>query len=314
MPTSRPTDPLGRIYAEWTTEFEANPQMSLQLMRWVFEDWQRVTTEPEGVTYRSTEIGGVPGISVEPIDSDPREVLVVLHGGGFALGSSASHRKLAGHLAKACGAYAFVADFRRAPEHPYPAQLDDVTAVFESLVDDGISPRDITFVGDSAGASLSVATTLRLLGQQRSHPAQVVTISPWLDMENTGATLVTNDATDFLITREGLQGNIDRYLSGGASPTDPLVNPLYADFAGFPRLYITASDTESLYADAIRLHERAVAAGVDVIFDSVSGEQHVFPLQAGLHEAADESIAAVATWYHAGRGVGATDNATHATA
>src|SRR5690348_14686303 len=111
-----PTDPLGQIYAEWTVEFAAHPEMSLPLMRWVFEDWQRATAEPEGVTYRSTEIGGVPGILVHPLDADPTQVLLVLHGGGFALGSSASHRKMAGHLAKACGADAFVADFRLAPE------------------------------------------------------------------------------------------------------------------------------------------------------------------------------------------------------
>ncbi|MEE2062157.1 alpha/beta hydrolase [Rhodococcus artemisiae] len=314
MPTNGPTDPLGRIYSEWTTEFEANPEMSLQLMRWVFEDWQRVTAEPEGVTYRSTEIGGVPGIAVEPDGAHPTQMLVVLHGGGFALGSSASHRKLAGHVAKACGANAFVADFRRAPENPYPAQIDDATDVFEALVAKGIAPIDITFVGDSAGACLSIATTLRLLERERPQPGQVVTISPWLDMENSGSTLVTNDATDFLITREGLQGNIDRYLSGGASPTDALVNPLYADFTGFPRLYITASDAESLYADATRLHERAAAAGVDVTFVGVSGEQHVFPLQAGLHEAADEAIAAIATWYRAGRVTDASDSTNHASA
>ena len=236
--TIQPTDPLGRMYAEWTEEFIANPDMSLRLMRWLFEDWQRVTTEPSDVTYETTELGGVPGILVTPLTADPGQVLVFLHGGGFALGSSASHRKLAGHVAKACGTHAFVADFRRAPEHPFPAQLDDATAVFDALVDGGTDPADITFVGDSAGASIAVATTLRMLRDGRRTPGLVVTVSPWLDMENTGETLVTNDATDFLITREGLQGNIDRYLSGGADPTDPLVNPLYADFAGFPPLYV----------------------------------------------------------------------------
>ena len=257
----QPTDPLGRIYAEWTEEFIANPDMSLRLMRWLFEDWQRVTTEPEGVTYKSTEIGGVPGILVTPLTADPSQVLVFLHGGGFALGSSASHRKLAGHVAGACGANAFVADFRRAPEHPYPAQLDDATAVFDALVNDGISPADITFVGDSAGASIAIATTLRMQRDGGRAPGLVITVSPWLDMENTGETLVSNDATDFLITREGLQGNIDRYLSGGADPTDPLVNPLYADFTGFPSLYVTAADVESLYADATRLHGARTGRG-----------------------------------------------------
>src|SRR5262245_36772205 len=108
--------------------------MSLPLMRWVFEDWQRVTAEPEDVTYASVTIGGVPGIRVTPLAADRRQVLLVLHGGGFALGSSASHRKLAGHVARACEAAAFVADFRLAPEHPYPAQLDDASSVIDALI------------------------------------------------------------------------------------------------------------------------------------------------------------------------------------
>lgn len=94
-----------------------------------------------------------------------------------------------------------------------------------------------------------------------------------------------------------MQGNIDRYLSGGASPRDPMVNPLYADFTGFPSLYITAADVESLYADAARLHTLAADAGVDVTFDTARGQQHVFPLQAGLLPAANESIATMAAWY-----------------
>lgn len=303
MPDTVPTDPLGKIYAEWTVEFTAAPDMSLPVLRWVFEDWQRATAEPEGVTYASRTIGGVPGILVTPLDSDPRQILLVLHGGGFALGSSASHRKLAGHVAKAAGTAAFVADFRLAPEHPYPAQLDDADAVIDALLADGYAPEDITPVGDSAGASIAIATVLRRLQRGVALPAQVITISPWVDMENSGETIETNDATDFLIAREGLQGNIDRYLSGGASPRDPLVNPLYADFTGFPRLYITSSDSESLFHDAVRLAERAQDAGVDVTFDIARGEQHVWPLQAGRHDAADESLARIASWYRAGRPV-----------
>lgn len=297
----QPTDPLGALYAEWTEEFVGHPAMSLRLMRWVFEDWHRATAEPEDVTYQSTEIGSVPGILVKPLDADPAQTLVVLHGGGFALGSSASHRKMAGHLARACGAYAFVADFRLAPENPYPAQLDDATAVFDALLAAGRRAQDIAFVGDSAGANIAIATTLRLLRDGHPVPGQVIAISPWLDMENSGATIETNNDTDFLITREGLQGNIDRYLSGGAAPTDPLVNPLHADFTGFPRLYITASDIESLYADATRLEALVRTAGVDVTFDVAPGHQHVFPLQAGLLPAADDAIAAMASWYRFGR-------------
>ncbi|MEN4477913.1 alpha/beta hydrolase [Mycolicibacterium cosmeticum] len=305
MTTPQPTDPLGAVYAEWTEEFAAHPDMSLRLMRWVFEDWQRVTTEPEDVTYKSTELGGVPGILVRPLTADPAQVMVFLHGGGFALGSSASHRKLAGHIAAACGATGFVADFRRAPEHPYPAQLDDTTAVFDALVESGTDPADIAFVGDSAGANIAIATVLRQGTRGAATPGLVLTISPWLDMENGGETIATNNDTDFLITREGLQGNIDRYLSGGASPRDPLVNPLYGEYAGFPPLYITAADVESLYADAARLHALAAGVGVDVTFDVAPGQQHVFPLQAGQLPAADQAIATMAAWYRGRRRAGA---------
>jgi epsilon-lactone hydrolase len=294
-----PTDPLGHIYAEWSVEFEANPEMSLQLMRWVFEDWQRATSEPEGVTYASTSLGGVPGIMVTPVDGDDAQVMVLMHGGGFALGSSASHRKLAGHLAKACGARAFVVDFRLAPEHPYPAQIEDGLAVYDALRAEGIAADDITFVGDSAGGNLVVAMALTLRRDGGPLPGAVVTMSPWLNMENTGSTIETNDATDFLITREGLAGNIARYLSGGASPTDPLVNPLFAEYDGFPRLYVCAADTESLFEDAERLVALADAGGVDVTFSVGHGMQHVFPLQAGRLARADEEISAIAAWYRA---------------
>ncbi|GAA1955292.1 alpha/beta hydrolase [Nocardioides panacihumi] len=301
MSQPRPTDPLGQMYADWTVEFEAHPQMSVQLMRWVFEDWHRATAEPEGVTYASTTRGGIPGILATPVDGEQDRLMVLMHGGGFALGSSASHRKLGGHLAAACGTPVFVVDFRLAPEAPYPAQVEDGLAVYDDALQRGIAPGDVTFVGDSAGGNLAISMVLTLREQGKPLPGAVITMSPWLNMENTGKTIETNNDTDFLITREGLQGNIDRYLSGGASPTDPLVNPLYATYDGFPRLYVCAADTESLFEDSERLVELAERAGVDVTFSVGHGQQHVYPLQAGRLERADQEISLIADWYRAGR-------------
>lgn len=301
MTAPRPTDRLGEVYAEWAVEMGRYPDMSTELLRIIFDDWQRVTGEPEGVTYKDTEIGGVPGILVTPLDADPQQVLVLLHGGGFALGSSRSHRKLAGHLAKAAGTTAFVADFRLAPEHKFPAAIEDGVAVVRALREAGHRVEDVNLVGDSAGGNLAIATVLKLRELGEPLPAQVLTMSPWLNMENTGSTIETNDATDFLIAREGLQANIDRYIEGVTSPTDPLANPLYADLTGFPRLYITAADTESLFDDSVQLNERAKAAGVDVTFSIGEGMQHVFPFLAGRHERADEEIRRMAEWYRAGR-------------
>lgn len=301
MTNPKPTDLLGEIYAQWAAEMAAHPDMSEQLLRIVFDDWQRATAEPAGVTYEHAEIGGVPGILVSPVGADRSRMLLLMHGGGFALGSSASHRKLAGHLAKACGVDAFVADFRLAPEHPYPAAVEDGLAVIDALIAQGMSIADITPVGDSAGGNLAISIVLKLMDAGRDLPSSVITMSPWLDMENSGGTIETNDATDFLIAREGLQANIDRYLSGGADPTDPFVNPLYADLTGFPRLYINAGSVESLFDNAERLYALAEKCGVDVTFTVGEGQQHVYPFLAGRHPVVDEEIARIGTWYAAGQ-------------
>ena len=154
----------------------------------------------------------------------------------------------------------------------------------------------ITFVGDSAGASIAIATTLRLLGDGATTPGHVIAISPWLDMQNGGSTIETNNDSDFLITREGLQGNIDRYLSGGASPTDPLVNPLYADLAGLGPLYIQVGGDETLLDDSRRLAERAREAGIEVTLDIFPEMQHVFHFAAGYAPEADDAIRKLALW------------------
>jgi epsilon-lactone hydrolase len=271
------------------------------LLRIIFDDWQRATVEPEGVTYSARSVGGVPGIWVTPTEADPAHVLLFFHGGGFALGSSASHRKLVGHLARAMGVKAFIADFRLAPEHPFPAQLDDGAAVFEALVQEGFKASNITPVGDSAGGNLAISFVLQRLREDRPLPDQVVVMSPWLNMENTGATLDSNDATDFLITRAGLQANIDRYLGGRVAPNDPRVNPLYADFKRFPRLYIDAGSVESLFDDSVRLNAITLAAGVDVTFTVGERMQHVYPFLAGRHPAADAEIERIAAWHREGR-------------
>lgn len=303
MGTPTPTDLLGEIYEHWISELGllGDAPVSTELLRLIFDDWQRATAEPEDVTYKSTSIGAVPGILVSPIGADPGQMLVFFHGGGFALGSSASHRKLAGHIAKACGVHAFVLDFRRAPDFKFPAQLEDGVAVYRALLDEGHAPGNVTLIGDSAGGNLAISTVFEIAEAGLAQPAGVVTLSPWLNMENDGVTIETNDATDFLIAREGLQGNIDRYIAGATEPTNPRANPLYRDFEGFPRLYITAGDVESLWDDAERLHALARGAGVDVTFSVGEGMQHVYPFMAGNHPRADQEIRAIADWYRAGR-------------
>jgi len=292
-------DPLKDLYADWSQIIATTPDLTMRLFRSIFDEWHQPTREPEDVTYAEEEIGGVPGIWCRPAGADASRVVLYTHGGGFAVGSAASHRKLAGHLAKALGVVSFVLDYRRAPEHPHPAGLDDAVSAFLALTERGVAPGNITTAGDSAGGNLAVATALALKERDEPLPGGVIAFSPWLDMENAGDTLRTNAETDALITVPLLEGMIAGVLGDRTSPAAPLANPLHADLTGFPRLYINAGGAEALLDNATRLAERAEAAGVDVTLSVVADQQHVFVFNAGRTTAADEEIARIAKWYGA---------------
>ena len=294
-------DVLRDLYADWSQIIATTPDLTMRLFRAIFDEWHQPTVEPEDVTYREDTVGGVPGIWCLPSGADRSQVLLYTHGGGFAVGSAASHRKLAGHVAKTLGVVSFVPDYRRAPEHPHPAQVEDGVAVFDALVASGIEPNNITTIGDSAGGNLAIAIPLALKEQGKPAPGQVIAFSPWVDMENAGETLATNKDTDALITPELLAGMIAGVLGESVDPKTPLANPLYADFTGFPRLYMNAGSVEALVDNATRLEERAKAAGVDVTLSLGEGQQHVFPFLAGRSELVDQELSRIRDWYRQGR-------------
>lgn len=290
-------DKLRDLYADWSQIIATTPDLSMRLFRSIFDEWHQPTVEPEGVTYREDVVGGVPGLWCLPEGADTAKVLLYTHGGGFSVGSASSHRKLAAHVAKALGSVTFVLDYRRAPEFQHPAQVEDGVAAFDALTSSGIAAQDITTVGDSAGGNLAIAIALALTEQGKQGPGHVVAFSPWLDMENRGKTLATNNDTDALITAELLEGMIAGVLGDAIDPKTPLANPLYADFTGFPRLYVTAGSIESLLDNATRLQERAEAAGVDVTLSIGEGQQHVYPFLAGRSTLVEEEFAKLRSWY-----------------
>lgn len=295
---SKEADYLRALYQEWSDRMAENPNMTIQDFRSMFDEWEKPTLEPEDVTYKSDTVGGVEVIWAYPIGCDKSKVLIYTHGGGFAVGSSSSHRKLAGHMAKALGVSAVVLDYRRSPEHPFPAQLEDAAAVYKALLESGIKAKDIGTIGDSAGGNLAVSSVLKFRELGLELPGFVIAFSPWLDMELTGQTLETKAETDALITVPLLQGMIDMFLGGDKSKVrDPLANPLHADFKGYPPLYINAGGAECLLDDARRLYERAVAFGVQAELSVTEGMQHVFPFLAGRAPEADQEIEKIAAWY-----------------
>ncbi|QSE94743.1 alpha/beta hydrolase [Rhodococcus pseudokoreensis] len=284
---------LRDLYTEWLGRMDG---MDLPTMRDLFEEWHLATIEPSGVTYEEVDAAGVPAVWADPVDGASDRVLVFTHGGGFVVGSRHSHRKLAGHLAKAVGARALVIDYRRAPEHRFPAQIDDAVTVHGWLLDQGFTPEHIANVGDSAGGNLAVSTPLKLAALGKPLPAAVVALSPWLDMELSGETLDTNDGTDALVKRAVLQGMIDSFLSGPGDATDPFANPLLADYTGFPPVYISVGGHETLLDDARRLAELTEKAEIETVLDVVPEQQHVFHFCAGRAPEADDAIARIAAW------------------
>lgn len=287
------------LYANWSRRMQENPNMTIEDFRSMFDEWHQPTLEPEDVSYKSDVVAGVEGLWVYPKDADLSKVIIYTHGGGFAVGSSASHRKLAGHLAKHLGVSAFVVDYRRSPEHVFPAQIQDVTAVYKELLHRGFAAKNMLTAGDSAGGNLAISTVLKLCDEGIELPGAVIAFSPWLDMEHTGETLISNDATDALITVDLLKGMSQMFLGEHGDPANPLANPLKANYQGFPRLYINAGSVESLVDNATRLADIAKKEGVDVTLSVVDNMQHVFPFLAGRASEADNELAKIAQWFKA---------------
>lgn len=287
---------LSALYRSWVERLGAHPDMDLPTMRDMFEEWHLPTTEPAGVTYAEVDAGGVPALWCIPEQCAADRVVVWTHGGGYVVGSMHSHRKVAGHLAKAVGARALVLDYRRAPEHPHPAQVEDAVAAYRWLVSsEGIRPEHIATTGDSAGGGLCTSMVLALRDAGDPLPAAIMPLSPFYDMEATGDSIEGNATADVLVGKDILLAMAGMFLGGG-SPTDPLANPLHADPAGLPPMLIQVGGDETLLDDSTRFAAKAQAAGVDCTVEVYPAMQHVFHFLAGRAPEADEAIASLAAW------------------
>lgn len=299
MAISKEADVLRALYQSWTDQMVENPNLTILNLRSMFDEWGQPALEPEGVTYKSDTVGGVEAIWAMPEGADRSRVIQYTHGGGFAVGSADSHRKMAGHLAKALGVTAVVLHYRRAPEHPFPAQIEDAVSAYKALLEQGFAPENILTAGDSAGGNLAISTVLKLRDLGLPLPGAVIAYSPWLDMALRGETLETNAATDALVSRAILEGMAGMFLGDKTDPLDKLANPLENDFTGFPPLYINCGGAETLRSDSEALCEKARAAGVDVELSVVPGMQHVFPALSGRAPEADAELARIAAWHKA---------------
>lgn len=286
---------LDDLYANWQSRMLANPEYSMEDLRAIFDGWHKPTREPENVCFRSSSVAGVPVIMAIPPNNDG-DVIIYCHGGGFCVGSADSHRKLGGHLAKHLHAVVVIMDYRLAPEHPFPAAIEDSVAVYCNLRAKPLDKGRVLIAGDSAGGNLAIVTALKLRDLGEPLPDGIIALSPWTDMEVSGESLDTNASTDKLVNRAMLEGMVATYLGDG-SRTIPLANPLKANLAGLPPVYVSAGSSEALLSDTTRFAELAKAAGVDVTVSIVEGMQHVFPCLAGRAKVADDELARIALWH-----------------
>ncbi len=208
---------------------------------------------------------------------DPQHTVYYLHGGGYVACSPATHRAFTTHLSRAANAKVFSLDYRRAPEHRFPAAVKDAVEAYRWLLENGESPSNIIIGGDSAGGGLALATLISLRDAKLPLPRAAFLLSPWTDLACTGESLDANEKTDPLFFAETIRRVAPIYY-GTASPRDPLVSPLYADLSGLPPLLIYASDIEALLDDSTRLADRAAQFGVEVDLRIWPGLPHVWPI------------------------------------
>jgi len=228
------------------------------------DDWQCETVDARGVP-----------AELSHCDGSGRSTLLYLHGGGYVIGSLITHRGLIANLARATAGHVLAIDYRLAPEHPFPAAVDDAVCAYRWLLESNCDQRSIVIAGDSAGGGLTVATLLKLKQEGLPLPAAGVCISPWVDMEAVGESMDRKASVDPMVQREGLLGMAGAYLAG-ADPRDPLAAPIYGDLTGLPPLLIQVGTAETLLDDARRLATAAITYGVDVDYQEWPDMIHVF--------------------------------------
>ncbi|MFJ9565469.1 alpha/beta hydrolase [Streptomyces fuscichromogenes] len=250
---------------------------------------------PPEVTTAPGRLGGVPVVTVDAHGNDPDRVLLYFHGGAYAIGSAADAAGLAADVSRRCGARAVCVDYRLAPEHPFPAAVDDAVAAYRGLLDQGIPAERIAFVGESAGGGLTVATLVAARDAGLPRPASAAVFSPWADLTVSGAGVTGKARLDPALTPEALRTRARDYL-GPATGTEPLASPVFADLTGLPPLLIQVGSHEILLDDALRLASRAADHDVPVALQVWPQVPHVFQAFAAVLDEADEALDSAAAF------------------
>ncbi len=267
-------------------------ELPLEARRAVGELAETATSEPSNVYY--DEVPSVGGYWVWPTASKPDCTIVYFFGGGYVLGSPASRRKTAGQLALAANASVLVPNYRLAPEHQYPAALDDAVAAYQfaAQASDG---APVVIAGDSAGGGLAIALSLAIRDRNLRRPSGIVAMSPWADLTCAGETMAQMADRDIECSRDGLIAMAKQYL-GATSPREPLASPVFGDFTAIPPLLCLVGSEEVLLDDSLRLARAVAQYGGSATVSIGAGMQHVYPIWVGAFPEADAAMAEIGGW------------------
>lgn len=225
---------------------------TLEEIRRAYIDTMAQHPTPEGVRIEPVDMGGVPGTLVTPDDVVGDRVLFYIHGGAYIVGVPGGYHGLAGAFAKAMKARVYLPDYRLAPEHPFPTPIDDTFSAYRWLLDQGQDPRSVTVAGDSAGGAMVVTVMVMARNAGVPLPAGGAALSPWANLEHTGASMFNREGLDPLNTKAGLDLMARTFL-GGALPNSPEASPVFADVRGLPPILVQIGEAELMLSDAIRL-------------------------------------------------------------
>lgn len=230
---------------------------------------------PEGVMIEDVDMGGIPAVLVTPEAGARDKIMLYIHGGGYVAGSPAGYHGLGGNFARMLGARVYMPDYRLAPEHPFPAAIEDVLASYRWLLEQGHAPESISFAGDSAGGVMVVTVMVAARAAGLPLPLAGVAISPWANLEHTGSSMSTRDGIDPTVNITGLNLMARAFLAG-ALPNSPEASPVFADVRGLPPILVQIGELEVMLSDAIRLASHLAENRVRVSLEVWPGMFHVW--------------------------------------
>jgi len=282
--------------------------LAIERIRAVYRSWNRDTSVAQmrgdwdaafggctiPVSRQRVSAGGVDGEWIAPAHAPQDKAILYFHGGGFRIGSVASHRELIAQIAEKSGCRVLAVNYRLAPEHRFPAALDDALAAYGWMLDQGAMPGKIAFAGDSAGGNLVLAAMLALRERGLPLPVAGVLMSPWTDLAATGASYVSRAEADPIHQRPMILALAKNYLGEQGNPCDPLASPLYGDLWGLPPLLIQVGNRETVLDDSTMFADKARAAGVDVDLEVWDGMIHVFQMFGAELAEAHQAILSIA--------------------